>query len=756
MDHTGLFCATATQSWNGPKGSTFSPDWKDSLTFLTPDVIKPPLPANQPMMAGLHHPHGVFVSASGPRVGPMDQNQVAAIMIEQSYATVQKDRRGRPLSAIDPHRRSQSLCAAAAAVAAPDTDLVTLRRRCESYAMAYPSSSSDDSGSDSASTRKGELLLPDAVPRPRARSIILRKPKQRPEPPLRTVSLGKTGERRCQSLYIPRDLHSTLLPDLIPIGTKLEDGEQRPLPVDSVAVAKLKTSVSVSASSMHSRPLNELRSSEPCKSQPGSVPPPPPPGVTGSETAKTPSSSDSLTSPTSSSRSSPSQPPATSPSKPTGSTSPSSGYSSQCETPTSSVRTAAIFGPSPMGCRMRPKPAGQKSRASRVRLSLQLPETTAPPAVDESADPVKPSRRYSDSSATVKTKQRCLSMLLPVVTQEDLMNVRLRSVSSSDNEGGRYEGFAEAIAEEAERDTPTPSIESPKNKPPVAPKPAASTWQPVVTAQKDQPETREPQQHNGPERRRAPIPKPKRSSLSLSGSGSVEHHTQPNLGRSLSTSVSETQLPSNTFLRQNTDSYLCDPNDKRRMGPPQVAKKPEVLILPNGHGVCNRDGMTGHIPVHATQDQRLVNGGNIAMQHYMSTGHRHGKYNTMGRNPSSERYQHGVSDPRMMQGFEEGQDEVFASKTTSRTTEDLFTIIHRSKRKLLGRKDSFEGRPSDMGMLTMGGTPRASSQNDSFMALLRRTRSAKAAPGGRISATELLKSSKPTTASGQPYDATRP
>ncbi|KAL2094562.1 hypothetical protein ACEWY4_009281 [Coilia grayii] len=738
MDHTGLL--RPTPSWNGPKGSTFSPDWKDSLTFLTPDVIKPP-PASQPM-ADLHRPQGVFISAApGPAVAPVDQNRLMDTNVEPSYATVQKNRRGRPVSAIDPHRRSQSLCTSAVAAAAGG-DLATLRRRCESYAMAYPSSSSDDSGSDSASTRKGEQLLPDAVPRPRARSIILRKPKRRPAPPERTVSLGKHGgERRCQSLYIPRDLHSTLLPDLIPIA-KLEDGEQSPLPTDT-ATANLKPSVS----STNSRPLNELRSSEPCKTQPCSIPAP---GPATSETAKTPSSSDSLNSPTSSCRSSPSQPPATSPSKPAGSTSPSSGYSSQCDTPTGSVRTAAIFGPSPMGCRMRPKPAGQKSRASRVRLSLQLPETAPPPVLDEPADLDKPSRRYSESSATVKSKQRCLSMLLPVVTQEDLQNVRLRSVSSgSDNEGGRFEVFADAIAEEAERDTPTPSIESPKNKPPIAPKPAASTWQPMMmmAGQSDQPEPQE-SQPNGLEKRRPPIPKPKRSSLSLSG-GVGEHNGQPNLSRVLSCNVSDTELPSNTFLGQNTDSHFCHSNDKKRTGPPPVARKPEVLILPNGHGMCNKDGMTGYMPANGYQDLRLVNGNNMPIQNHFSAEHTHGKYNTMGRNPSSDRYQSRVPHPGMTQHFAEVQDDVFVSKTPSRTTEDLFTIIHRSKRKLLGRKDSFEGRPSDLGMQTLGGVPRPSTQNDSFMALLRRTRSAKAAPVGRISAAELLRSSKPTTGTGQ-------
>lgn len=748
MDQTDLI-VRPTPSWNGPKGSTFSPDWKDALTFLTPDVILPSPPPDcqhSTSMTDLHQHHhpllrqpqvgggGVFITAvppstptEAPDAGP---NGLTGAKVEPSYGTVQKNhRRGRPVSAVDPHRRSQSLCAAAAAdggAGGGAGDPVTLRRRCESYAMAYPSSSSDDSGSDSASTRKGGggELLPDAVPRPRARSIILRKPKRRPAPPERTVSLGKHGgERRCQSLYIPRDLHSTLLPDLIPIA-KLEDGDTpgTPLPTDATKTTATATATTITAtakvkptvSSTSSRPLNELRSSEPCKTlqplQPCSaaipVPPPAPGPPPSSETAKTPSSSDSLNSPTSSCRSSPSQLPATSPSKPTGSTSPSSGYSSQCDTPTGPVRTSAIFGPSPMGCRMRPKPAGQKSRASRVRLSLQLPETTATETVlDEpgGADPDgKPSRRYSDSSATAKPKpQRCLSMLLPVVTQEDLQNVRLKSVSS--DEGGRFEVFADAIAEEAERDTPTPSIESPKNRPPVAPKPPASVWQPIMAGQSIQPEQQPPPQVSpscGPEKRRAPIPKPKRSSLSLSG-GSVDHSsTQPNLNRPVSCHVPDTtaqsnfnrpvschvpdmaqsnlnrsvschvadmpqppsrpvsyhvpdtaqlpsrpvsyhvsdtaQLPSHTFPAPTTDSHHCDTSDdkKRAMPPPPVARKPEVLILPNGHGVCNRDmGMmpAAYVPANGYPDPRLVNINNMPMQHHFPVEHGHGKYNTTGK-----------------------------------------------------------------------------------------------------------------------------
>lgn len=118
------------------------------------------------------------------------------------------------------------------------------------------------------------------------------------------------------------------------------------------------------------------------------------------------------------------------------------------------------------------------------------------------------------------------------------------------------------------------------------------------------------------------------------------------------------------------------------------------------------------------------------------------------------------------------EDDVFLYKSKSQTTEDLFTIIHRlisadakhsssqyssslvsyivfpfcrSKRKLLGRKDSFENKQGDPGAQTLGsGASKISSQNDNFMAFLRRTRSAKAGCGERISAAELLRSSKPT------------
>lgn len=72
----------------------------------------------------------------------------------------------------------------------------------------------------------------------------------------------------------------------------------------------------------------------------------------------------------------------------------------------------------------------------------------------------------------------------------------------------------------------------------------------------------------------------------------------------------------------------------------------------------------------------------------------------------------------------------------------------RSKRKLLGRKDSFDNKQGDFSTNTLGGVSKSSYQNDNFMALLRRTRSAKASCGSRISAAELLRSSKPAASGG--------
>lgn len=107
----------------------------------------------------------------------------------------------------------------------------------------------------------------------------------------------------------------------------------------------------------------------------------------------------------------------------------------------------------------------------------------------------------------------------------------------------------------------------------------------------------------------------------------------------------------------------------------------------------------------------------------------------------------------------EDDDDVFVA---SRTTEDLFTVIHRSKRKLLGWKETGEGftgsRPSShspvkntaespTGESAAAPGPSGSAcldagRNDDFKALLQK-KGSKATPRTRPSAAELLKSTNP-------------
>ncbi|KAG9265943.1 NHS-like protein 2 [Astyanax mexicanus] len=675
MDHTALFCPS--QTWTGPNVSTFSSEWDDSVNsyLLAPDVIKPPPQFQDPEE-------------------PCQSPPASSTVIRRK----DKERRSRPASAMEPHRRSLSL-----STAITSNPAVT-RRRCESYALSYPSSSSEDSGSDSTSVRKGDQL-PDAVPQSKARSIILRKAKRKPAPPVRTVSLQrltdlKPTERRTQSLYIPNDSQNAmLLPDLIPVH-KAEAGHSEQTTYSSEAPVSGKAPVSQPPSSH--RPLKELRSSEPCK--PSSVPSVGPPI---NEATKMAYNSDLNNSP-SSSRSSPSQPSISSPSKPAGSASPSSGYSSQCETPTQSV--SVIAGPSSMSCRMRPKPSsavpGQRVRNSRTRLSLQLPEmqeTKPIPNPEPSpVHPAKASRRYSDTSATARPKQRLSSsmLIMPVVTQEDLNKVRLRSVSSFDldNTPANVSGV---IEEESERDGSSATAQqSPKIKPPVAPKPPVSK-RPSTGVAKSSFGT-----SSG-----ADLPPPSTS------------YEQDNIYSTVNKVKPNSVLPptSNSFTdhghhqvlqqQQQYDYHMSQQHMKETIGTQSLCNS----------GVPNVPSLNtaSHKKTSEPQKKRRA-------------------YESCHRVTEEDQ---GPDVGVLQLGGEE--DEVFLHKSASHTTEDLFTIIH-SKRKLLGRKDSFDNKQGDLGTQTIGGVSKASSQNDNFMALLRRTRSAKASSRSRISATELLRSSKPS------------
>ncbi|PWA14400.1 hypothetical protein CCH79_00011150 [Gambusia affinis] len=103
----------------------------------------------------------------------------------------------------------------------------------------------------------------------------------------------------------------------------------------------------------------------------------------------------------------------------------------------------------------------------------------------------------------------------------------------------------------------------------------------------------------------------------------------------------------------------------------------------------------------------------------------------------------------------EDEDSVFLSPTKSRTTEDLFAMIHRSKRKVLGRKDSPELAARARLCASSGNTPppsstvtspvpaanakKSSTSNEEFKQLLLK-KGSRSDSNYRMSAAEILKS----------------
>lgn len=177
-----------------------------------------------------------------------------------------------------------------------------------------------------------------------------------------------------------------------------------------------------------------------------------------------------------------------SPFKPPGLMSPSSGYSSQSETPTPTVSLGQTAGQGTIGtsgasgCKLRPKIPERKSSlpspkdpAARSRLSFEMPGN-AHLELSSIKPKQKASRRHSDTSTAEKPGKMSpnSSQALPVVTQNELKTIRLRSVSRGDLEDCP-DGASDTIEEEQQgrdlSEDPSPPPTLPKPKPPVAVKP---------------------------------------------------------------------------------------------------------------------------------------------------------------------------------------------------------------------------------------------------------------------------------------------
>ncbi|NXW56769.1 NHSL2 protein, partial [Eurystomus gularis] len=665
--------------------------------------------------------------------------------------------------------RSLSVPTDSGSLCSVDIAYAETRRGSANYALGYPSASSEGS----TSTDNVSLgLEQEGQRRRRSKSISLKKAKKKPSPPTRSVSLIKEDAAAGPSLVLPRDQRpKSLCIATEPHGHRLVHAD----PQGSVGREPNGTAT------RHQWHLTDWKSGDAYRSLSSSSTAT---GTTAIECAKARGSSESLVSPSVSRATTPSQLSTeadlktSSPGRPTGLMSPSSGYSSQSETPTPTVPTSAILGHSPHQVRVRPlvperksslPPTSPMERSPKSRLSFDLPLT--PPAHLDLLGlkiplkgKTKVSRHHSDSTFGTKLAQKTspITPIMPVVTQSDLRSVRLRSVSRSEPEDNA--DGPEHTEEPARGPCPAPER---KVKPPVAEKPSLAKRPPGI------------------------LPKP----LALREEGPLSPTSL------LGAMTKEKGLPQDVFvvlrkeeLRRRPEEPLApagprrlsqgsledEPRPERSGGgegerrkakvPPPVPKKPSVLYLPLAPAPAQLGaGLGDQLPtpspiITLDADPACCNpdAEDLPSPEALGTAQTSepGWFTATfcppptGSSAEASTEEKSFASDKTADSIAEEDDDVFV---TSRTTEDLFTVIHRSKRKVLGRKepgDTFSSRPNSHSPVKTSGSPtsespaavgstgKSSSRNEDFKALLQK-KSSKTNPGTRPSAAELLKTTNP-------------
>uniref|UniRef100_A0A8B9D274 NHS like 2 n=1 Tax=Anser cygnoides TaxID=8845 RepID=A0A8B9D274_ANSCY len=346
-------------------------------------------------------------------------------------------------------------------------------------------------------------------------------------------------------------------------------------------------------------------------------------------------------------------------------------------------------------------PTSPMERSPKSRLSFDLPLT--PPAhLDLSGLKIslkgktKVSRHHSDSTFGTKLAQKTspIQPIMPVVTQSDLRSVRLRSISRSEPEDN-VDGLEHA--EDPPR-VPCPGPER-KVKPPVAEKPPLAKRPPSILPKP--PALRE----------EGPLSPTSPPSIATKDGLAALRKGEPRRGPGEPRRLSQGSLE---------DEPRPEGERRKAKVPPPVPKKPSVLYLPLVPGTAQ----AGETPSEQ------------------------GSLSEAGTEEKS------FASDKTADSIAEEDDDVFVA---SRTTEDLFTVIHRSKRKVLGRKepgDTFGSRPNSHSPVKTSGSPtsespaavvstgKSSSRNEDFKALLQK-KSSKTSAGTRPSAAELLKTTNP-------------
>ncbi|XP_041893160.1 Nance-Horan syndrome protein isoform X3 [Corvus kubaryi] len=659
----------------------------------------------------------------------------------------------------------------------------------KSYICNYAAPGSESGQTESMTSSLADCAWQECMSHRRQgrQSISLKKPKAKPAPPKRSSSLRKSEgstdlpdmkepkigggqhvSHTAREMKLPLEFSNTPSrvegPNLpakqeLP-WTNQGDGGLKDAPFDTADIPSFKDEGAEQPHYADLWLLNDLKSSDPYRSLSNSSTAT---GTTVIECIKSPESSESQTSQSGSRATTPSLPSVdnefklASPEKLAGLASPSSGYSSQSETPTSSFPTAFFSGPlSPGGSKRKPKVPERKSSLQQplskdgtasVSKDLELP-IIPPTHLDLSALHnvlSKPFAHRHQLHTFSHSKQSAVGEALQpsppsalAITPSVLKSVHLRAVNKP--EGVKHKGSTPDLLCIQETTLMATDVSPGKMRPLLAKKPVSrqySTDEAIMLYIDTSPAEA------------GPGKPPLEKSSSFGGQNSCEREavTSASMGLvEIKPGKDQTHLAAEYLPESSLNQTCAVPVDGFQKGsavptgddetkkPVQGAEtvhdlqqvqaqqelsagsKGSVEAGPVGESPAQAEGPTITYQLKHQPDVSHHVPGNISYEAEMaavdslseegckqenditsgiptkSASDDSRADETVGGADEPSLKESSPSDESIMSPLsEESQadtEDVFVSPNKPRTTEDLFAVIHRSKRKVLGRKDS--------------------------------------------------------------------
>ncbi|KAM4574186.1 actin remodeling regulator NHS isoform 2-T2 [Fundulus diaphanus] len=471
--------------------------------------------------------------------------------------------------------------------------------------------------------------------------------------------------------------------------------------------------------------LNDLKSSDPYRSLSNSSTAT---GTTVIECIKSQESSESQTSRSGSRATTPSLPSVegefklTSPEKLAGLASPSSGYSSQSETPTSSFPSTFFPGPlSPASGKRKPKVPERKSSLSSLSLQarscrdvatskkdLELP-MTPPSHLDLSAlhSPSNKDSAYRNQlanhhqikqkdvlAATHVTSPNLEPFTAPSlsITPSVLQKVQLRSVSKQPEDQHENQAASRLqcppvnLTSSRSLDLKSPSLHNAHN-------------DQVSSNESMQVSNETPSGELSNKARE--VYSGSTTTVGLQSEACMDQKAS-DISKAVTVHEAEqrSESPVTSVCSGESSPPVQASGQQQQTEPPEaeICSYPPVLHSSPKRSNCLDKVPAAHSPLETSLESSISNEGSNEGEND-SSGVSAESASQDGKEESTEEPEDGfskdctASDNSASSQHDESKkedDSVFLSPTKSRTTEDLFAMIHRSKRKVLGRKDSTE------------------------------------------------------------------